>query len=171
MNLPQPRPSIKPCELPPGSFLRQCREDGCYTDCYVIEIDGAVSQAAFVEAFYTTPLFKLERGILHWLAGKPATDLDARQLGLGTASNFSAWRVERRDAQQLLLADFTGRTKSCLMAVPQASSTLLYFGSAVVPKRSGATGKRQMGLAFSALLGFHRLYSRLLLKAARSRLR
>jgi len=49
-------------------------------------------------------------------------------------------------------------------------STRLFFGSAVVPivdKRSGAV---RMGAAYRALLGFHKLYSRLLLHAAVGRL-
>jgi hypothetical protein len=45
--------------------------------------------------------------------------------------------------------------------------TRLYFGSGVAPR--GGAGKR-MGFAFHALLGFHKLYSRLLLTAARSRI-
>ena len=50
------------------------------------------------------------------------------------------------------------------------SRTHLYFGSAVVPKTNAKTGTREMGFAFHALLGFHRAYSRALLRAARSRL-
>ena len=82
--------------------------------------------------------------------------------------------MEGRSADQLLLADFTGRTKSWLMAVPVSGTgvgpqTQLYFGSAVVARIDARTGRRKMGFAFHALLGVHRLYSRLLLGAARSR--
>jgi hypothetical protein len=48
--------------------------------------------------------------------------------------------------------------------------TRLYFGSAVVPVVDETSGQARMGLAFKALLGFHRLYSRALLSAAHSRL-
>jgi hypothetical protein len=167
--------SVHPAELPAGALLQSCRAAGAYADCYVCDVEGVVSHAAFVEAFYTTRLFKLERFILRWLARRPATDADARRLAEGTADGFSAWRVEGRSSNQLLLADFTGRTKSWLMVgpVPDDSGhqyTRLYFGSAVVPRRSrGAHEKPAMGFAFHALLGFHRLYSRLLLTAARSR--
>jgi hypothetical protein len=51
-----------------------------------------------------------------------------------------------------------------------AAATRLYFGSAVVPAVDKATGRLRMGFAFRALLGFHRIYSRVLLRAARSRL-
>ena len=45
-------------------------------------------------------------------------------------------------------------------------STKLYFGSAVVPRR----GSAGLGWQFTALLAFHKLYSRVLLRAARNRL-
>ena len=57
------------------------------------------------------------------------------------------------------------------MVEPMGSdSTCLYFGSAVVPSIDRASGKARMGFVFKALLGFHRIYSRVLLHAARSRL-
>lgn len=167
--------SVQPCELPEGALLRKYRDDGAYADCYVADVAGSCSQAAFVEAFYTTALFKVERLVLAWLLARPSTDIQAKQLAEGRVDSFAAWRVEGRAADQLLLADFTGRTKSWLMvapvpgAVPEAS-TRLYFGSAVVPRRHAKSGRRSMGVAFHALLGFHRLYSRLLLQAARSRI-
>jgi hypothetical protein len=166
---------VRPGVMPSTSLLHPCREMGAFADCYVCEVDGQVSHAAFVEAFYTTPLFKLERKLLHWLARRPATDADACRLAHAESDTFSAWRVEAREPEQLLLADFTGRTKSWLMVEPLAQTTRppqtrLYFGSAVVPKKSRAGGPPHMGFAFHALLGFHRLYSRLLLGAARSRL-
>ena len=180
---------VLPCALPPVAFLRKYVGDTGYVDCYVSEVAGSVSQAAFVEAFYTTGLFKVERTVLKWFAGRPSTDFDAKQLSAGSLSSFAAWRVEAQDAEQLLLADFTGRTRSWLMAVEaveageavedvvavagkattHASRTRLYFGSAVVPRKDRATGRQRMGFAFHALLGFHRLYSRLLLGAASAR--
>jgi hypothetical protein len=168
--------AVRPGERPADALLNASREAGAFTDCYVCEVDGAVSLAAFVEAFYTTRLFKLERFILGWLAGRPATDADARRLAEGAADRFSAWRVEARAADQLLLADFTGRTQSWLMVAPVAGTrsgpqTRLYFGSAVLPiARRGADAQPRFGFALSASLGFHRLYSKLLLGAACSRL-
>jgi hypothetical protein len=172
-------PSIEPCEVPPNSLLRAYKAGAGFADCYVAEVQGAVTQAAFVEAFYTTPLFKIERMLLRYLASNPASDADAKQLAAGKATKFSAWRVEKQSPSELLLADFTGRTRSWLMAAPVAGPdqplrTRLYFGSAVVP-RSGKAGRAvqepRMGWVFHALLGFHRLYSRLLLRAASGRVR
>lgn len=164
-------------ELPPEALLHSYREAGAFVDCYICELEGEVALPAFVEAFYTTRLFKLERFILRWLAGRPSTDAAATQLAEGSADSFAAWRVESRKANQLLLADFMGRTKSWLMVAPVTGShadpmTRLHFGSAVVPLTKPGTGaRRSMGIAFHALSGFHRLYSRLLLGAARARLR
>ena len=137
------------------------------------KLPGAVTQAACIEAFYTSPLFKIERTLLQFLAKKPATDADAKALAGGAATRFSAWRVEAQSSSELLLADFTGRTRSWLMAAPapltnNPPTTLLYFGSAVVPL--SGQGAHRMGWLFHALLGFHRLYSRLLLRAACQRL-
>ncbi len=165
-------PSVQPSEVPQNSFLRKYKAGPGYADCYVTQVPGAVTQAAYIEAFYTSPLFKIERTLLHYLASKPATDADARALAGGAATRFSAWRVEAQSATELLLADFTGRTRSWLMATPaplanEPPGTLLYFGSAVVPL--SGQGAQSMGWLFRALLGFHRLYSRLLLGAASKR--
>ena len=79
--------------------------------------------------------------------------------------------MEARGTDQLLLCDVGGSTRSWLMVEPvHAASTRLYFGSAVVPKHDKASSRKRMGFPFNALLGFHKLYSRILLGAARSRL-
>jgi hypothetical protein len=169
-------PVIQPCEVPKGSLLSRYQTDAGFADCYVTEVPGAISQAAYVEAFYTSPLFKVERTILKYCVAKPATDADARRLAAGAATTFSAWKVEGQSQSELLLADYSGRTRSWLMTSPavepgRSPSTRLYFGSAVVPHRRAGTSQPNMGWPFHALLGFHRLYSRLLLRAASSRVR
>ena len=57
------------------------------------------------------------------------------------------------------------------MATPAESGngTRLYFGSAVVPAEGSASGA-DIGSGFRLLLGFHKMYSRVLLKAAVARL-
>jgi hypothetical protein len=166
---------IKACELPIGALLLRYRETGAYTDCYAVEIAGLVSQAEYIEAFYTTWVFKLERLLLAWFVSKPSTDLQATALASGALDSFAAWTVEGRAADQLLMCDFQQRTRSWLMCAAvtgeAATGTRLYFGSAVVPVTHSTSGRKTMGLAFSALLGFHKLYSRVLLRAAVSRLR
>ena len=164
--------SIEACELPYDALLRRYLDRGAYADCYVTELARPVQQAEYVEAFYTTSVFKLERLLLSWLVARPSTDAQARELASGHLTTFAAWNVEARETNQVLLSDFQGRTCSWLMTRPASGnrSTALYFGSAVVPIVDKRSGQRRMGLAFRALLGFHRLYSRILLRAAVSRL-
>jgi hypothetical protein len=153
-------------EVPGDSLLSAYVGGGAYADCYSTVVSGSVSQAQYIEAFYTTHLFKLERALLG-LAFSPSTDAAAKELALGQTTTFAIWRVENRRNAELLLA--AGRTRSWLMAEPAAeqyhNSTRLHFGSAVVPKSDG-----KLGLEIIALQGFHRLYSRALLRAARSKL-
>jgi hypothetical protein len=167
-------PPIQACELPSGALLDKYRGKGGYADCYVTEVAWRVSQAEYVEAFYTTALFGVERRLLSWFISKPSTDSEARQLAAGTLDSFAAWRVEARSADQLLLSDFQGHTRSWLMVGASTTGaverTLLYFGSAVVPGVSATSGKPSLGAAFRLLLGFHKLYSRALLRAAGGRL-
>ena len=164
--------AIQACELPEAALLRKYLQAGAYTDCYAIDVAQPVSHAEYVEAFYTTTVFKLERLLLARLVARPSTDLQARQLAGGAVAAFAAWDVEARAADQLLMCDFQRRTRSWFMCVPTSNgqATRLYFGSAVVPVVDRRSGQARMGLAFRALLGFHKLYSRVLLRAAVARL-
>jgi len=167
-------PAISTGQLPSDALLQSYAQDGSYTDCYHMDLPGAVAIDAYIVAFYTSSLFKIERRILALLARKPASDADAKALALGQTARFSAWSVEQRADNQLLLRDFLGRTRSWLMVEPtghvDALSTRLYFGSAVVPKSTSASGERSFGFAFHALSGFHRLYTRALMRSAQSKL-
>jgi hypothetical protein len=163
---------IKIGELPEEALLYQYKQVGAFTDCYFMDIQHPITSSEYIEAFYTTPLFKLERAILSLFAAKPSSDLQAKQLALGQTAKFSAWRVEQRTENQLLLCDFTRRTRSWLMCSPQAetNTTRLYFGSAVVPKNISPSGEGSFGFLFHALSGFHRLYTRALMRSALSAL-
>ena len=168
-----PMTVVEPCEVPAHALLSKYRDGASYSDCYVAEVPGSVPQSTFVEAFYTTALFKIERALLTWFANRPSTDQGAKQLAQGVTNSFAAWRVEGRDDDQLLVK--AGRTRSWFMVSSSGQGTAtgtrtrLCFGSAVIP-RVGADGERKFGLAFHALIGLHKLYSRALLKAAISRL-
>lgn len=165
-------PQVHPCPLPSGALLARYGGTSGYVDCYTTLLPRTVTHAEFVEAFYTGSVFKVERWLLRLLLAKPSTDAEARQLAAGRLDHFSAWRVEARAADQLLLCDVTGRTRSWLMVVPTAdgAATQVFFGSAVLPANRRSVGGQRMGVAFTALLGFHKLYSRVLLGAAHSRL-
>ena len=145
-----------------GAYVRR----QAYTDCYAVFVPGVTTLAEFVEAFYTTRLFKLERWLLARALNLPATDEQALRLAQGACDRYSAWRVEQRSNDEILV-EF-GPTRSWLCAKPAAGSapgTTLLFGSVVVPTRPDGG----FGLAFHALGGFHRLYARLLLAAAARR--
>ena len=165
-------PTIRASPLPPDALLNRYRASGAYADCYVTEVGRAVAHSEFVEAFYTTVVFKLERLILRLFVSRPSTDAQAGELARGERDSFAAWSVEGRTQNQLLVADFTGRTRSWLMvsAKPDGIGTRLYFGAAVAPVRNPTTGRTSLGAIFGALLGFHKLYSRVLLWAAELRL-
>lgn len=174
-----------PVPVPEGSSLQAYVHRGAFADCYATTLSGTVTLPELVEAFYTTRLFKVERWLFAKALGLQATDEQARQLACGSRDRFSAWRVEHRSTTEILLD--AGQTRSWLSVQPQPhappaqpralahaqspalplvqASTTLLFGSAVVPMRPGG----RFGWAFHALLGFHQVYSRLLLASAARR--
>ena len=162
--------SVHACPLPENALLNAYRRDGAYTDCYSTVIAATISHEQYVAAFYTSPVFKLERHILKWAVARPSTDDQAHQLAAGSIEAFAAWNVEQRGHNQLLLCDMHGSTRSWLMVAPIESGTRLYFGSAVVAKGKSRTGQPEIAFVFRALMGFHKLYSRVLLHAAKVRL-
>jgi hypothetical protein len=164
--------AIRPCPLPDNALLCAYQRGGAYADCYVTDVARRVCHAEYVEAFYTTPVFRLERLLLAWLVSRPSTDEQARELATGRRASFAAWSVEARAEDQLLLADLRGRTRSWLMTAPSphGQGTRLFFGSAVVPVAGAPSGRAGIGFTYRALLGFHQLYSRVLLRAAVTRL-
>ncbi|MDJ0909785.1 MAG: hypothetical protein QNI99_11370 [Woeseiaceae bacterium] len=151
--------------LPEGALLQEFVDRGEYTDCFVANVAVDVTFSEYVEAFYTTRLFKLERHILRWLASRPSTDEEARQIARNEIPEFAAWTEYRRSDNQLVMMDFRQQTCSWFMLAPQDSGSLLYFGSAVMRNRETKQGK-DLKWTYRSLLGFHRLYSRALLQAA-----
>ena len=161
--------SVEVAKLPDDAMLgRYGGDDGSYTDCYSAEISGSVELSDYIQAFYTSLVFKLERLILSVLVSKPSTDTQVTELAAGERNSFAAWNVEDRDSKQILLSDFRGRTRSWLMIVPLPGTHTkrLYFGSAVVFGMNESGEPTEPTLAFRLLSGFHRLYSRILLGLA-----
>ncbi len=167
--------SIEPCALPENALLNKYVRQEAYTDCYRTQVAGHISHAQFVTAFYTTALFKLERIILKLILSKPSTDDQVTQLANGETDWFAAWFVEDRGENQLLLTDYRHLTRSWLMVEHSDSGsqqmTRLYFGSAVIPRQRSKEGKLSFGRGFSVLIGFHKIYSVLLLFSAKVRLK
>jgi hypothetical protein len=164
----------RPHSLPDDAILAAYRAQGAYTDCFVLNVPGTISHSRFVEAFYTSRLFKVERAIISALVFKPSTDEQASELAAGTRDQFAAWTVERRSENQLLLCDYQGRTRSWLMVTPNetsgAASTRLWFGTAVVSSGTTGTGTPKMPLAFHLLGWAHVIYAKALLRSAARRL-
>ena len=166
---------IKACPLPQAALLNRYVDSNNYTDCYRVDISYKLTHASYVHAFYTSWLFKLERFILQWAVSKPSTDAQALLLAEAKLDSFSAWQVESRAEEQLLLCDISGRTRSWLMVMPQTSDqavkTSLYFGSAVTAIPGLTPGSVFRWLGFFLLIRMHKVYSVLLLLAASNKLK
>jgi hypothetical protein len=153
--------------LPPHALLARYRRAGIFSDCYTATLPLRVTQEQYVRAFYTTALFRLERALLARLLACPSSDAQAAALAAGSDENFAFWRVEARAANQLLLCDLHGRTRSWLMLEEDGQGSRLFFGSAVLPRPARGDGAPRFGILFWLLSGFHRLYARGLLYSAR----
>ncbi len=138
---------------------------GAYTDCYSTVVELQVSAEAFIEAFYTTALFKCERFVLFFI-GRGTTDAIVRALAVGKVNAFAAWTVEGRGENELLVCDFVGLTRSWLMAEPHENGTRLYFGSAAVPRSRDKMGNPRPGWGFRFFAPLHVIYAKALLRAA-----
>ncbi len=139
-------------------------------DCFAVAVDRQIGLSEFVFAFYTSPVFRIERVILRVLAGAASTDSEARRLAEGSGSSFAVWRVGERTTTQLLMCDRYERTRSWFRVVPlDAGKTLLQFGSAVASGGEENSTSSSRGPLFRLLLKFHVVYSRVLLGAAKRR--
>ena len=160
-------------DLPTDSLLKKYEIEGYYTDCYSVSVDVSVTFEEYIQEFYSTPIFKIERFILKVFAGYPSTDENAKQLAKSETDIFAAWVLEERTATQLLMCDASKRTRSWFMidnADGLGHVTRLFFGSAVIPRKNSKTGKTELGFIFNLLLGFHKIYSKLLLNSAKKKL-
>ena len=179
---------IQACPNPQSSLIERYDTPGGYTDCFITTLDIEITHQQFVEAFYTSWLFKLERWFLTFTVIKPSSDKQAKELAAGNRSKFSAWSVEERIKDQILMCDFQSKTRSFLMVESVLADesnkqtannsetnsrhpkTHLYFGTAIVPTAISKEGKPKLSLFFKGLLLIHKVYARALLKAARNRL-
>jgi hypothetical protein len=135
--------------VPTDALHIRYRNEGGYIDCYRTEIDRLVSLNQFIEAFYTSPLLKVERFILRWLVSKPSRDDEASQLARGEIDYFAAWTTETRTESQLLMRDYQGMTLSWF----KVEAHHLYFGTAIVATKQRGVGQAtQIPLMFRATL-------------------
>ncbi|MFK7876851.1 MAG: hypothetical protein AB8B71_13895 [Paracoccaceae bacterium] len=156
---------ITQSDAPPASLIGDfAQAEAHYTDAFYVDVSAEVDLAHYVYGFYSTPLFRAERFILKLAARAPSSDADLAALAQGAGNRFAVWTVEARRADEILLGDASGRTKSWLWAEARDGATRLWFGSVVVPVMQ--RGRLVQGPVFDTLLGVHKLYSRLLLGSA-----
>lgn len=155
--------AVRRIPLPENALLQSRRAAGAYTDCYVLPVARSVALAEFIAAFFTTSVFRLERWIIARVLGHASTDAQALALADGRSDRFLVWVTEARRANEILLG--VGRTATWLRVEPARDATLLYLGSAIGPH-----GADRPSLGRRALLRFHDLYSRVLLRATARRL-
>jgi len=162
-------PKVFESELPIIALSTIYKEQGAFVDCYYIDIEKNISLDEYIQAFYTTGLFKLERCLLSLATFTRTKDDEAIELSLGKSDSYSIWTVEGRESNQIMLRDFTGNTRSWLMVKnfdEHEMSTRLYFGSVVVPKNITENKQASFGVIFHLFGKFHQIYSRALLSAA-----
>lgn len=154
-------------DVPRDALLaRYTEQEGAYTDCFEVMHPLETTLPSFIAAFYTTPIFRMERLVLTIALRQRITDDHVIALAKG-ADSFAAWTVEDSAPNQLLLRDEVGGTRSYLAVAPKDGGvTRLLFGSAVVA-RQGNT----LPAPIRAMIPLHRFYSRLLLRSAERRLR
>jgi hypothetical protein len=143
--------------LPDGALLASYDTDRGYVDCLEAKVTRGVSLPELIAAFYNSRAFRPERWLLGAVLGRKAGQAEVLRLADAQADRFSAWTVEARSADQILLCDIQGRTRSWLMVLPQGQDTRLLFGTAVIEGR---------GRVFRMLLWFHKAYARALLAGA-----
>jgi hypothetical protein len=52
---------VSAVSVPEGALHIRYRDEGGYIDCYCAEVAEEICLSEFVESFYTSPLFKIER--------------------------------------------------------------------------------------------------------------
>lgn len=156
--------SIQMGEIPDQGLLgRYNLVKHAYTDCFKTEVDQSVSFEKYARAFFSSPVFKLERIIIALTTGKKTTERSVDELISGQSDDFAVWQVEDRTDNQLLLKVGDGQIRTWLMSEQKDDSTMMYFGSAILPLNENG----DKGFLFHALFGFHKLYARILLWMAK----
>lgn len=156
--------------LPETALLsRYAGRLGHHTDCFETNVNTPVSIGHFVEAFFNSPILRLERKLLS-LFLPSSNDAQVHALAYGGGDTLSGWEVEDRNDQQLLLTVMGGGIRTWLMVEDANGTTRLLFGSAVIP-RNAESAEPKIGWPITALMGFHKLYSRIVLAAAKWQLK
>lgn len=157
---------ISATPLPASSFLTsQAETAGHYTDCFDATVDGPVSITDFIEAFFNSPVLRLERKLIG-LAVQKSSPADVTDFASGKTNSLAVWTTETRGDDQITMLVKGGRIRSWLMVEPAGDQTRLLFGSSVTPV-TGKDGSPTLGFGVRAFMGFHILYAKICLASAR----
>lgn len=152
---------------PDAALIREyARLPGGYVDCFYADVGGRVTLSDYIEAFFSTPVFRAERLMLNLTANGRSNRQSASELASGSSDKMAIWTTQARDDAQILMIAGNGPVFTWLMveeAQTDAFSSRLYFGSAVLPTATGKDGTPKMAAGFRVFLGLHIFYSRLLL--------
>lgn len=154
---------VRLVQPPATSFLVQQAGPGDHLDCFQVTLERPVDLPAFLFAFYTSPLFRMERFVLSAKLRRWIGVAEAQALA-GGAKDYAIWQVLDRDPGQILLGDTLWGTRSWLSVVPDGDGTVLRFGSRV-PAKNGV-----LHPLARASLPLHVIYARGLLRSAARRL-
>jgi hypothetical protein len=167
-------PKISTGSCPDGALISKfVTIPGTYADCFFVDVSKSVTLSAFIQVFFNTPVFRLERLLLALSPSGRSTDQDIADLASGTGDTMAIWKVEARNANQVIMSVRNGPIRTWLMVVedhPIPGYSRLYFGSAVLPTQSEPDGQPKQGPIFRMFTGFHTCYSRVLLWMAARRL-
>lgn len=162
-------PAITPCPMPKQSVLfDQSMDPAHYADCYRIDVPFEVDLPRYIAAFFQSPFLRLERALLT-LMGQGSRAKDVVDFAQGQSEDLALWGCETRQPDQIVMLVAKGRIRSWLSVAPEQNGTRLYFGSTVSPLQQ-TDGSQILGRSITALGGFHRLYSRIILATVARRL-
>jgi hypothetical protein len=148
--------------LPDHALHKPYQDAGGYADIFHARLSKPATLSELLTAFYTCPVFKIERMILRIILGKGSTDDQARALAKGERTQFAAWDVAQRNETQMLMRDYKGMTLSWFM-IEEDDPHIIYFGTAIVAAKGASPKSPKIPLLFSSTLWFHKAYSRALL--------
>lgn len=161
--------------LPHRASILRYRLPGNYVDCFGATLRGTIGVEQLLASFLTAPAFRPERWLLACALDMRSGDGEAQALARGDRQAFAAWSVEERDAEQVLLCDFLGHTRSWFMTEPGSEPgggivTRVRYGTAIVRRDMHGVAHWGWSLAFWPLLPLHRLYARILLASTLGRI-
>ncbi|MTI09151.1 hypothetical protein [Curvivirga aplysinae] len=164
---------VKETAIPLNSFMNFYHESpGHHADAFVGQIDGIVTLEDYILAFFDSPIFRIERSILSLFLLRRIKQSEIKELASGRSQQFALWKTKKRNEEELLLEVGDSQIRTWFHTEQeQSNKTKLYFGSAIVPDTTSKNAKEGIGFTFRFFMGFHKLYSRILLQSALKKLK